>query len=843
MAAEPGPDDAIWVDAPLPALRVPAAGGMPRANAAALSWAAQHGADAAALQALALEVLAAEQPLARTRLHGGPMVAVTRVELADGCLLWLQPQPEAEPQRLAQVLDRALVLAGVSVWRIDLATRRIHFNAVGWNQIAHPRSAEGVPLELVRATVHPGDLGRIAAAAEEALRSDAVVDCTARYRNPDGSWRTLLTRRVAERDAAGHPVGLSGISIDLSRDMAERERAEQLAERTRLAAEALGLGFWTRNLDTGETHWNEQLYALYGRDPALPPPTLKEWLDGYVHADDRERVRGLVRASDAAWRSADQIEFRAVDRDGQPRWVQSWARRVRHGEHSQVIVMQLDVTALRLQQQQQQRERLRAQFALDASGVGVWERDADGRLVYWNAQMYRQRGLAPDDPRPVEELAALCTVDEDLARLRELFVAHLRDGTPYQATVRVRLPDGAERQLLTQGQAVYDEAGRVLGMVGLHLDVTDRLRVEAAQREAQRVEQLQRDRSAFLRRISHELRTPMNAILGFARLLRDDAGEPPSARQHERLSRIDEAGVRLLALIDDLLELTRADVAPVGQLAARRQVGLQALLAQAADQAGAALRAAGVAWQAPAADATLALDGARGAGALSRLLAFAAARAPRAARLAPRVVLHAQTLDLVLEVPGDALAPEWRQRVFEPFAPLPGSGDGVGLALARHSLQTLGVRVEARCDADGRLAFELTLPLVPAAVPGARARDVLCIEDNPANLQLVRELMALRPQVRLRTAETGGAGIAQARQQLPDLVLLDLQLPDISGMEVLQRLRADPATAGCRIVALSADAMPEHIRDALAAGFDHYLTKPIHFDAFLAEIDRPLDRV
>ncbi|MDP1649340.1 MAG: response regulator [Rubrivivax sp.] len=114
---------------------------------------------------------------------------------------------------------------------------------------------------------------------------------------------------------------------------------------------------------------------------------------------------------------------------------------------------------------------------------------------------------------------------------------------------------------------------------------------------------------------------------------------------------------------------------------------------------------------------------------------------------------------------------------------------------------------------------------------------VLCVEDNPVNLQLVRELLALRPRVRLRTAIDGASGIAAALAEPPDLLLLDLQLPDIDGLEVMRRLRADPSLAGCRIVALSADAMTDHVEAALAAGFDDYWTKPIQFERFLAGID------
>lgn len=129
-----------------------------------------------------------------------------------------------------------------------------------------------------------------------------------------------------------------------------------------------------------------------------------------------------------------------------------------------------------------------------------------------------------------------------------------------------------------------------------------------------------------------------------------------------------------------------------------------------------------------------------------------------------------------------------------------------------------------------------TMPSAPSSA--SKALHVLCVEDNPVNLQLVRELIALRPGVRLRTAEDGLSGVQAALAAPPQLVLLDIQLPDIDGLEVMRRLRAAAPTAGCRIVALSADAMPDRISAALAAGFDDYWTKPIQFDAFLGHLDR-----
>ena len=335
---------------------------------------------------------------------------------------------------------------------------------------------------------------------------------------------------------------------------------------------------------------------------------------------------------------------------------------------------------------QAQRERLRAQLAMDAAGVGVWERDLQGRVLHWNDAMYRLRGFDPANAPSPDELMDRLTHPEDRAALQRVFLQHIDSGEPYRQELRVRGPDGQWAWLLTQGLVMRDEQGRAVGMAGVNIDITERKRAAELTLEKQRIEQASRDKSAFMARMSHELRTPMNAVLGFAGLLDSDADEPPTPRQRERLAHIRTAGKALMVLIDDLLDTAHREAAP-------------------------------------------------------------------------------------------------------------------------------------------------------ASAPKAGALHVLCVEDNPVNLQLVRELLALRPAVRLRTAEDGASGLAAAQAEPPDLLLLDVQLPDINGLDVMRRLRAQPALDRCRIVALSADAMPEHIAAALAAGFDDYWTKPIQFDHFLAGID------
>jgi CheY-like chemotaxis protein len=236
--------------------------------------------------------------------------------------------------------------------------------------------------------------------------------------------------------------------------------------------------------------------------------------------------------------------------------------------------------------------------------------------------------------------------------------------------------------------------------------------------------------------------------------------------------------------------------------------------------------------------------------ALGLLLQHALARSAPGARVeiearaagdadAPRVVILIRDF-------GPGLSAAQHLWLFESFAPeaaatagAPTVADaGLRLSLARSLLQSMHGQVEALDGVQGGTELRVELPGAAAEPEAPPALDLLCVEDNPVNLQLVRELIALRPSMRLRTAVDGASGIAEACASPPDVMLLDLQLPDLHGIEVMRRLRAEIPAARTTFVALSADAMPDHVRAALEAGFDAYWTKPIDFGHFLAELDR-----
>jgi PAS domain S-box-containing protein len=857
--------DRVWRNAPVGALHVwqDAQGVHAEPNEVATRWAGRQGlvpGDWQPAMALLSSARGAEpvEVAVGVQRHS---LSCRPVPLADGSLLlWLDlpldDERLAAVRRATEFLERALVLAGVSVWRLDLRTQRLHFNAVGFQVSGMHEDPAGIPVEAIRETIHPDDHEAVVRAAEQAIASDSIVDVVARYRNSDGGWRTLLTRRVADRDEHGAVVGLAGISLDLSPQRVERERAEALAEQTRLAAEAIGVGFWSRDLDAGTAYWDEQMYRIHRRDPREGPPSYEEWIDLYVHPQDRQAVHAIRRHAALTWEPFGDALFRARDTGEGERWVHVWTRRMIRDGHRLTFGMHMDVTERQREQMLLQRERARTQFAAEAAEVGIWERSIDGAIIYWNETMYRLRGLDPADPRTIEELAAATSHPDDHAEMERMARQHLADGTPYRYELRVRRPGGGWRWLVTQGRGLRDQNGRLLGMAGVNLDITERKETDVLRQQKAQAEQANRDKSEFLARVSHELRTPMNAVLGFTQLLDDDPTEPPTQRQRVRLQRIAAAGSQMMALVDDLLDLSSLDAGvpvaaaePMPVADAVRQV--LDTLAGLAQLHGVALRAGRL-----ADGASVRADRRRLTQLLTHLATHALRRQPRGGwvELAAQVEAGLQRPQMVFVVRdgGPGYSETERATFFEPFvrhgsAARTGAGTGIGLSLALRLAQALGGRLEidTRQGAGNELRLHLpaeeggpTPPQLPLTTVPTLPLCVLCVEDNPVNLLLVRELLALRPGVTLHSATDGRSGIECALAVRPDVVLLDLQLPDIGGHEVLVRLRSDPAMGGCVFVALSANAMPDHIAAARAAGFDDYWTKPIDFERFLAGIDR-----
>ncbi|MES2090748.1 MAG: ATP-binding protein, partial [Pseudomonadota bacterium] len=396
--------------------------------------------------------------------------------------------------------------------------------------------------------------------------------------------------------------------------------------------------------------------------------------------------------------------------------------------------------------------------------------------------------------------------------------------------------------------------------------------MEAARREKAAAESANRAKSEFLSRMSHELRTPLNAVLGFAQVMDLDRQAPLPPQQHQRLQQIQQAGWHLLDLIDDVLDLSRIDtgtltlhveiVSPeeatitairmVDDLARRQKVRL---LPTVSAPMGWGVRA----------------DATRLRQILINLLSNAIKynRPDGTVKVSMMLVSmpgQEDRIQLSVEDTGLGLSPEQLTQLFQPFNRLgrervTPDGAGIGLVISQHLAQLMGGQIDVVSTEGEGSTFTLTLPAariiavrpVPvtatqaAPLPNADqqpARHVLYVEDNFANSEVIRGALASRPWIRLSVAPTIESGLAVLHDRLssplPDLVLLDVHLPDASGLEFLKLMKANPQTAGIPVVMVSADVMPEQVDAALAAGACCYLTKPVQLSALLVQVDELL---
>ncbi|MBI5257757.1 MAG: PAS domain-containing protein [Burkholderiales bacterium] len=761
-------------------------------------------------------------------------------------------------------LKLAVELGNIAIWRHELASNRIFYNDKGFEVLGLTPRPEGVPLEEVRALIHPDDMPMVLARADESLHAERPVDMEARYRRSDGSYRYLLTRRVVQRNADGEAIAFVGVALDVTEQVQETRRAQELAKRLEVAAAAAGLGVWSREPGRPRGEWNAQMFEMIGRPIAAGVPTRQEWLDTIIHPGDRERMRHAHTELRATEDTTVEHEYRILRPDGQVRWLVNRARHEKRDRGSVLFGITIDVTE-RVQTEAALRQaNERIALAARGAGIGTWEHDIANDTAIWDEQMYVLRGLTPDCGRTPDELRFALTHPEDLKRARRIHAQAIKDLKPCTYEIRVRMPDGQYRWLASRSLPVCDEAGRVVRQIGVNWDVHERVTAEAERQEKLIAQRESQAKSEFLARMSHELRTPLNAVLGFAQLLQLDPALS-GGDSRTKLRHILSAGEHLLSLINDVLDLSSLES---GELKLDLQpVPLAEVLHEAMTLVETAARAAGVSLHAEPTPLLVQVDRIRMRQVLLNLLSNAVKYNRAQGQVHIKARAEGGRVVLSVNDTGRGMTRQQMAHLFEPFNRLGMEGEGiegagVGLAVVKALVERMGGTVQVESSAGVGSSFELRLPrgarsaadkaptqpAAPAIAPltpltplkprTARQGRLLYIEDNPVNALLVEELVRLHAGLQIESVASGLGGLDRALALRPDLILVDMQLPDVNGFEVIRRLREQPATADIPCIALSANAMPEDIARAAAAGFSDYWTKPINMNSFLAALDR-----
>jgi len=423
--------------------------------------------------------------------------------------------------------------------------------------------------------------------------------------------------------------------------------------------------------------------------------------------------------------------------------------------------------------------------------------------------------------------------------------------------------DGSRFPAVVSITALRDDYGEIIGYLLIGTDNSVRKRVESDLNEAMAVaETANRAKTDFLSGMSHELRTPLNAILGFAQLMQ--SGSPaPTPPQKRNLDQILKAGWYLLELINEILDLALIESGKV--TLSREPVSLAEVMLEcrAMIESQAHKRGIGLTFPRFEIPYFVQADRTRVKQVLINLLFNAIKYNKPGGAVAVECTPGALgSIRISVRDTGVGLAPKQLAQLFQPFNRLgkeasAEEGTGIGLVVTKRLVELMGGAIGADSAVGVGSVFWIDLSLTPGpriAVPeadraararpkvpdGTPLRTLLYVEDNPANLELVEQLIARRLDLRLLSAADGNLAIEYARACQPEVILMDINLPGISGIEAMKILRADPSTAHIPIVALSANAMPRDIQKGLEAGFFNYLTKPIKVDQFMDALDLAL---
>jgi len=420
--------------------------------------------------------------------------------------------------------------------------------------------------------------------------------------------------------------------------------------------------------------------------------------------------------------------------------------------------------------------------------------------------------------------------------------------------------DGSRFPAVISITALRDSEGGLIGYLLIGTDNSARKHVELELNAAMAVaDKANRAKSDFLSGMSHELRTPLNAILGFAQLL-ESGDPPPTPTQRRSVDQILKAGWYLLELINEILDLALIES---GRLTLSNEpVSLREVLEECRAMVEPQARARGITMSFPDFEIPqfITADRTRLKQVFVNLL-FNATKYNRAhgTVVVEAALVSAGAIRISVSDTGVGLGPEQLGQLFQPFNRLgresgAEEGTGMGLVVTKRLVglmngsigvaSTLGQGSVFWVEFKSTAAPQFKAPAPdPAAVDcnevpdDATLRTVLYVEDNPANLELVGQLVGRRRDLRLLSAADARLGIQYARACQPEVILMDINLPGLSGIKAMKMLRADPSTAHIPIIALSSNAMPRDIQAGIDAGFFNYITKPIMVSQFMEALD------
>ena len=681
-------------------------------------------------------------------------------------------------------------------------------------------------------------------------RGEPAYHVEAQRRRKDGVLVDVVAT-VTPWHVDGRLAGVTTTSLDIT----ERKRVEQADARLAAIVESSDDAIIGKTLDGQITSWNPAAEQIYGYSAAEAVGNNVSML---LAPGQEDELRWLL-ASVARGELVSRLETTRRRGDGRVIEVSLTASpiRDRQGQVVGAATIARDISKRKRAERERERALADLEDAQRIARVGSWSWDPRTEQVSWSAQMYAIFGRDPaNGPPSIREFLAYAH-PEDRERVADAYAQALAGEAAFEIECRIVADDGVVQH--TVHALGHADPARASGYLGTVQDITRQRRAERERlellRASERAVSANRAKSEFLARMSHELRTPLNAIIGFSQVLQLERLEP---RHNQDIGHILTAGNHLLALVNEVLDLARIEsgqmtISPEPVALANTIHDALALLAPIARERHVSL---GIDTDGLAHDGHVHADRNRVKQVLLNVLSNAIKYNRPGGRVdvSFQITKGARVRTMIADT-GIGISPEHLDKLFEPFERLGAEqtdveGTGLGLALSKGLIEAMGGTIEVQSTVGVGTTFVIDLAaaerpagerqpspgdqaLAELGGPDAKPQLILYIEDNLSNLTLVERILERQPGVELISAMQGTLGLELAHQHRPDLIVLDLHLPDMPGTEVLTRLKTDPITREIPVIVLTADASGRQSQRVRQLGAIDYLTKPLDVPKFI----------
>lgn len=539
-----------------------------------------------------------------------------------------------------------------------------------------------------------------------------------------------------------------------------------------------------------------------------------------------------------------------------------------NGKPYKYVSARTDISKTRLNEE-------RLAFAVDGAGDGVWDWDLHTNSMKFSKIYMEMLGYCENELPHTMDTWLESVHPDDIERAQEKLQKYM-DGSEsdYSIELRLRCKDKSYKWILCRGTIVSRNIdNEPLRMIGIHSDITKQKESEISLVNAREdAENANRAKSQFLSSMSHELRTPMNAIMGFGQLLTMGKDSGLTETQTDFATEIVKAGKHLLELINEILDLSRIEAGRIDL--SIETVGLGEVVAESLQLIMPLAKKRGIEIYINQNNNDVELDKLQyqlnwvraDRSRLRQVLLNLLSNSVKYNRENGKITLKCHHSDdgmmrVSITDTGIGIAEEDQPRLFTAFNRLNADatdveGTGIGLVITKNIVDLMGgnIGVDSRQEEGSTFWFELPidtdqLPVpvetTPEILPPAKLaveHTILYIEDNPANLRLVAQVLGRMSNIRMWSAHEPLLGLELAEEHKPDLILLDINLPGMNGFEVLKNLRQSPTTANIPVLAISANAMTRDIEKGFNAGFDDYITKPIDINALMHSVSEAIQR-